>query len=62
MSAKSITIVPDEVKDLQTKLAAAASIHASLKQEMIEYVEEANHIQNGQQNQLQGCQAVSKIV
>ena len=26
----------------------------------MEYAEEANRIQNGQQNQLQGCQAVSR--
>jgi hypothetical protein len=58
-TAQSITIVPDEVKDLQAKLDAADSIHASLKQELAEYAEEANRIQNGQQNQLQGCQAVS---
>ena len=55
---KEPEIIPDHLKLLQTKLLKSEHSRETIKNQLIELSQEANCIQNNQQNQLQGAQAL----
>ena len=51
--------IPEEIQTLKEALDKSNHERSTLRKRLLDLTEEANRIQNNQQNQLQGTQAVS---